>query len=160
MGDEQVLRWQITEVEAYDGPEDRACHAHKGRTQRTEIMFAPGGAWYVYLCYGVHWLVNIVTGPADYPSAVLLRGAGELAGPGRLSKSIGIDGSFNRLPANVESGLWIEAGSLVPGAEVWIGPRVGVDYAGQYWAARPWRWIWTSQWAGDVRKLGMTDSKT
>src|SRR6187549_608385 len=73
-GDGRVESQIITEVEAYDGAEDLASHASKGRTARTEVMFAPAGIWYVYLCYGIHELLNLVTGPLDYPAAVLIRG--------------------------------------------------------------------------------------
>mgnify|MGYP001481025296 FL=1 len=69
-----VERHIITEVEAYDGHEDKACHAHKGKTPRNAIMFGPAGHWYIYLCYGMHWLLNIVTGPENYPAAILFRG--------------------------------------------------------------------------------------
>jgi len=151
-GDGEVLRWPITEVEAYLGPEDRACHAHVGRTRRTEVMFRPGGVWYVYLCYGVHWLANLVTGPEAHPAAVLIRGAGEVAGPGRLTKALAVDGSFNTVEALPRRGLWIEPGTTVAEGELRRGPRVGVDYAGAEWAAAPLRLIWEAQWPGKPRR--------
>jgi DNA-3-methyladenine glycosylase len=147
-----VDAWAITEVEAYIGPEDRACHAHKGRTKRTEVMFGPSGVWYVYFCYGIHWLANIVTGPVDYPAAVLLRGAGALAGPARLTKRLGIDGSLNGKVASPASGCWISRGPSVPDVAVEAGPRVGVDYAGEEWAGKPFRFIWSGAWAGPNAK--------
>src|SRR4051812_15926963 len=73
----------ITEVEAYHTHKDLACHASKGRTKRTEVLYQPGGRWYVYLCYGVHEMLNLVTGPADHPAAILIRGVADVVGPGR-----------------------------------------------------------------------------
>lgn len=136
-----VLKWPITETEAYDGAEDKASHARSGRTKRTEVMFGPAGIWYIYLCYGVHWLLNIVTGPEDYPGAVLLRGAGEVNGPGRLTKAMAIDGTLNRTPAGPETGLWIEAGAPLASREMVRTPRIGVAYAGPDWGNRPYRFI-------------------
>ena len=144
----EIIRFAITEVEAYIGPEDKACHAAKGRTPRTEVMFAEGGSWYVYLCYGVHWLVNLVTGSKDFPAAVLLRGVGSIAGPGRLTKAMAITGELNAMPATKQSGLWIEQGMKVPESEIFYGPRVGIGYAGEEWVAKPYRMIWKSEWAG------------
>jgi DNA-3-methyladenine glycosylase len=139
--DGEVLSWQVTETEAYDGPDDRACHAHKGRTGRTEVMFGPAGNWYVYLCYGVHWMLNIVTGPVDYPAAVLIRGAGELHGPGRLTKAMGITGTLNRKPAIPSTDLWVEAGEPIAAGSIVTTPRIGVHYAGPDWAKRHYRFI-------------------
>lgn len=138
---EQVLKWQITETEAYDGPEDRASHARAGQTPRTAVMFGPSGTWYVYLCYGVHWLLNIVTGPPGFPAAVLIRGAGEIHGPGRLTRALSIGGDLNKCPAVSSSGLWIEKGDPVKPEAVVAKPRVGVAYAGEDWGNRPYRFI-------------------
>lgn len=149
--DGTVARWVLTEVEAYVGPEDLACHAAKGRTARTAVMFGSAGRWYVYLCYGVHWMVNLVTGPDEFPAAVLLRGAGAVAGPGRLTKALDITGGHNAQPAAPASGLWLEPGSVaVAENEVWRGPRVGVNYAGPDWASRPYRLIWKPHWPGKL----------
>jgi DNA-3-methyladenine glycosylase len=132
---------EITEIEAYDGPEDRACHGSKGRTARTEVLFGPAGRWYVYLCYGVHWLLNVVTGPVEYPAAILIRGVGEWGGPGILTRELGIDKKFNTLPATQETGLWIEFNSERSKPYPYqTGPRIGVDYAGE-WAAKPYRYL-------------------
>ena len=76
-------RLRITETEAYCGEEDTACHAHKGRTKRTEVLYGDAGTIYVYLCYGIHWLLNIVTGEKEQPQAVLIRACQEAPGPGR-----------------------------------------------------------------------------
>lgn len=139
--DGRVSRHRIEETEAYDGPHDKACHAHKGRTARTEVMFAPGGVWYVYLCYGVHWMLNVVTGPRDYPAAVLIRGASPHSGPGRLTRALAIDKSLNAQPASTTSSLWIERGSPVRPHCIARLPRIGVAYAGPDWADKPYRFV-------------------
>ena len=130
----------ITEVEAYDGEKDLACHASKGRTKRTEVMYRAGGIWYVYLCYGMHEMLNLVTGPADYPAAILIRGVSGISGPGRLTKNLQIDRRLNGQPAAPPSGLHLEDTGLgVPRRSIKAGPRVGVNYAGPVWAAKLWR---------------------
>ena len=88
LDDGSVLRARIVETEAYFGEEDTACHAHRGRTPRTDVMYAPGGYAYVYLCYGMHDMLNVVTGPADHPEAVLVRGVEGAVGPGRVTKAM------------------------------------------------------------------------
>lgn len=134
----------ITEVEAYDGPLDKASHASKGRTPRNEVMFGPAGRWYVYLVYGMHSMLNIVTVKENYPAAILIRGTREVKGPGRLTRELGIDRHFNTLPAEPSSNLWIEDRDLVvPKRQIERLPRVGVDYAGE-WAKKPWRFVWRS----------------
>ena len=131
----------IHEVEAYDGPDDRACHAHRGRTPRNEVLFGPAGRWYVYLCYGIHWLANVVAGPEGYPAAVLLRGAREFDGPGKLTKGIGLTGEVNRLAAAPPCSFYIADASPVPGNRIRRTPRIGVDYAGAAWAKKPYRFV-------------------
>ncbi len=133
----------ITETEAYDGPRDRACHAHRGKTPRNAVMFGPPGHWYVYLCYGVHCLLNIVTGPEGYPAAVLIRGAGPVSGPGRLTRHYGIDRALDRVRAEPAGGLWIEdRGVRVPRSRIERTPRIGIGYAGPEWSAKPYRFVW------------------
>lgn len=131
----------ITETEAYDGEGDLACHARVGRTNRTEVMYAAGGVWYVYLCYGVHEMLNLVVGPAGWPAAVLIRGLEGVSGPGRLTRALGIGRHLNGAAAcDAGSGLWIEdRGVLVAQRTIVAGPRVGVEFAGPVWAAKPWR---------------------
>ena len=132
----------ITDVEAYDGERDRACHARHGRTARNAVMYGPGGTWYVYLCYGVHEMLNLVTGPRDHPAAVLIRGVTGADGPGRVTTKLGIDRRLNGMPADRGSGLWIEdRGLRVPRGAIKAKPRVGVDYAGPVWARKPWRFV-------------------
>lgn len=136
------VRHVITEVEAYDGIDDKACHASKGRTPRTEVMFGPAGHWYVYLCYGMYDMLNIVTGQEGYPAAVLIRGTREVNGPGRLTKALGITRALNGQSADKQSGLWIErSGIRMPKKEIVRTPRIGVGYAGE-WARKPWRFVW------------------
>ena len=132
---------RIVEVEAYCGQEDLACHASRGRTARTEVMFGPAGHAYVYLIYGLHCCLNIVTEPGGRACAVLLRslepdtGVGACNGPGRLCRSLGIDRSWNGL-ALLPPKLYIVAGEA-PGT-IGASARIGVDYAGPY-RDRPWR---------------------
>jgi len=134
---------RIVEVEAYDGPRDRACHASRGRTPRTEVMFRPGSLWYVYLCYGVHEMLNLVTGPRDYPAAILIRGVEGVSGPGRVTRALDIDRRFNGHAATRSTGLWIEDdGFAVRAANIKATPRIGIAYAGEPWVSKPWRFIW------------------
>lgn len=140
--DGTVKRFAITEVEVYMGEDDLACHASKGRTKRTTVLYAPSGTLYVYLIYGMHWLMNIVTGPEGSPQALLIRGLEGCYGPGRLTKLLGIDGSFNGKQLDVLDDLWLEPSHKE--VSYHTGPRIGVDYAGAYWANIPWRF-----WVGD-----------
>ena len=139
--DGSVSRHVVFETEAYLGAHDLACHGSKGMTPRNATMFGPAGRWYVYLCYGMHWMLNIVTGAEGVPAAVLIRGVGEHVGPGRLTKALGIDRSFDGCAANRRCGLWFEhTGSAVPRRLVERTPRIGVGYAGA-WAAKPLRFV-------------------
>ena len=138
----------ITEVEAYDGPQDRACHAHRGKTPRNEPMFGPAGHWYVYFVYGMHWMLNIVTGRRGYPAAILIRGirapdeSQYWNGPAKLTKAFQIDRQLNGKGASRREGLWIEdRGVRVNIRDVRRTPRIGVAYAG-IWAKKPYRFVW------------------
>ena len=131
-------RFIIVDVEAYRGLEDKGCHASKGRTARTEIMFHTGGSLYVYLIYGMYWMLNVVTGKENDPQAVLIRGVGNCSGPGRVTRLLGIDGTFNREDLSVSDRIWIE--DAEPVKEFRTGVRIGIDYAGEYWKSRPWRY--------------------
>ncbi len=137
--------YMITEVEAYDGPEDKACHVYKGKTERNKVMFDSPGHWYVYFIYGMYWMLNIVTGPGEYPSAVLIRKVENLNGPGKLTRDLKIDGRVNSKPADKKTGLWIEdrgeIKQIVNGEwQIIQAPRVGVQYA-EEWANKPYRFI-------------------
>lgn len=141
----------ISEVEAYKGPRDLACHAARGRrTPRVEPLYMDGGTIYVYFCYGMHWLLNFSTAGRELPEAVLVRGVWTdepkprvIAGPARVTRHLGVDKALNGGDAVTSDELWIEdRGLRIPTRRVRRGPRVGIDYAGAYWAARPWRfWI-------------------
>lgn len=130
----------ITETEAYRGKHDRACHACKGRTPRTEVMFREGGILYMYLIYGMYWMMNIVTSIADDPQAVLIRGLDKINGPGRLTKSLGLDRSFNGESLIDSERIWLEEGHESPG--IITTPRIGIDYAGEPWVSKHWRFMW------------------
>src|SRR5674476_1520483 len=104
---------RVTEVEAYRGTEDRACHAYKGRTARTEIMFHEGGRLYIYLIYGMYWMLNIVTGLENIPQAVLVRGVEDYPGPGKLTKSLGIDKLYYGEDLVLSERIWFEDNGLV-----------------------------------------------
>lgn len=135
----EYSRQMITEVEAYRGEEDLACHAAKGRTARTEVLYHEGGLLYVYFIYGMYWMLNIVTGTSGIPQAVLIRGAGEFNGPGKLTRALGIDRSFYGEDLAVSDRIWIEDTGLKP--EITTSPRIGVDYSGEFWKTRPWRYF-------------------
>ncbi|QAA80701.1 DNA-3-methyladenine glycosylase [Aequorivita sp. H23M31] len=136
-GNGHILRAPILETEAYLGANDLASHASKGRTQRTEIMFAPGGVVYAYLIYGVHWMLNIVTGPKDHPEAVLIRGVENCIGPGRVGKLIGLDRSFYGENLEFSKRIWIEDAQSQ--GDIITSTRIGIDYAGEIWKNKPWR---------------------
>lgn len=135
----QTLRLRITEVEAYRGQEDRACHASKGRTPRTQVMFDPGGVVYVYFIYGMYWLLNVVTGLEGDASAVLIRGVESATGPGRVGKLLALDRTFYAENLETSQRIWIEDAPLV--ARFTQTARIGVDYAGPDWASKPWRFV-------------------
>ena len=164
-GKQKILRMRISETEAYIGEGDAACHAHAGtRTPRTEVMYSEGGVFYVYLTYGIHHMLNLVSGTAESPEAVLIR-AGfltddsarlideqllsadkqltdpkQFAGPGKLTKRLQIDRELYGAPIMPASGLWVEDDGCQP--PVSLRPRIGIDYAG---TAKDWllRYVWT-----------------
>jgi DNA-3-methyladenine glycosylase len=151
----------IVETEAYRGEEDLACHCRAGRTPRTEIMYGPAGRAYVYLIYGLYWLLNIVTEGEGKPGAVLIRAiepleghkiiAGRRAGmdrenwtngPGKLSQALNINGDLNGLNVCSQAGLlFLEQGNPVPPEVIQSGPRVGLDSVPEPWRSKPWRFM-------------------
>ena len=157
-----VVRAVITEVEAYHGEEDLACHASKGQTPRNQMLYRRHGTVYCYLCYGIHVLWNIVCGPEGVPAAVLIRavlvthGVSEARrrrggkqtplarlsdGPGKVTQALDIGLQANGLHVDdATCPFSLQPGLSVPSRAVSCGPRVGVAYAGEHWAAMPWRW--------------------
>ncbi len=138
-----LLAGRIFEVEAYVGPRDRASHASKGRTKRTDVMFGPPGLAYVYLIYGMYHCLIVVTERADYPAAVLIRAVehapGLADGPGRVCRAFDINLALNRHDLTSGRHLWIEdRGEQALRSRIGAFPRIGVNYAG-HWAAKPWR---------------------
>lgn len=133
----QERRLVITETEVYRGVEDSACHAHRGRTKRTEMLYRPGGAVYVYLCYGIHWLLNVITGPEDFPQGVLIRACEGFEGPGKLTKYLGITGAQNGIDICSSPLLRIEdEGRMV---NITTDKRVRIAYAEEADRERLWR---------------------
>jgi len=136
-----VKRYRISEVEAYRGEEDKACHASKGRTERNDVMYLEGGHVYVYLIYGMYWMLNIVTGKTGNPQAVLIRGVEGYGGPGKLTRIMNIDRSFYGEDLNTSKRIWIEEGEKLKYVQT---PRINIDYAGEFWKNKPWRYIVTT----------------
>jgi len=134
-----TIKLIITETECYYGEDDSACHAYKGKTERTKIMYENGGLAYIYLCYGLHNMLNIVTGVRDFPEAVLIRGAGEFNGPGKLTKALIIDRSLNWENLINSDKLWIEDNGEKYSFKT--EKRIGINYAKEVDRNRLWRFI-------------------
>lgn len=137
--DGETVRLRITEAECYMGTGDLACHASKGKTERTSVMFEEGGVAYVYLVYGMHNMFNIVCGKEGEPEAVLIRCCQGFEGPAKLTKRLKIDRSFNRASLICSNDIWLEDDGFCCSLEQ--KPRVGVSYAGEYWSSIPWRFV-------------------
>lgn len=134
-------RFRITEIELYVGEEDLACHASKGRTLRTEVMYSDGGKVYVYLIYGMYWLLNIVTGEKDNAQAILIRGLEGINGPGKIGKRLGLDKSFYGEDLSCSKRIWVEDdGSRSIFTK---HPRINIDYAGEIWKNKAYRHVLT-----------------
>ena len=165
-GEQMAAR--IVETEAYCGAEDSACHAHRRRSSRTEAMFGPPGHAYVYLVYGMHWLLNVVTEPEDSPCAVLIRAVEPMAneaamrairqatgkqlsnGPGKLTRALTIDKALYDHDMTLGKQLWISAASHEDA--IATGPRVGIDYAKPEHRDAPWRfWLKDNPWVSKAR---------
>ena len=166
--DGQRLAGVITEVEAYQGVDDQACHARAGKTARNAVMFGGPGKAYVYFTYGMHWMLNLVCEAEGLPAAVLIRAIrpveglevmrmlrptladkpGWLNGPAKLTQALAIGREQNGLDVCSENeGLWVEKEISVPAEEVETTPRIGIGYAPEPWLSLPWRWVWK---AGNV----------
>ena len=128
---------RISETEAYCGESDTACHASRGKTRRNEVLYADAGTVYVYLCYGMHWMLNLITGDPEDPQGVLIRACVDAPGPGRLTKKLGITGEMNRLNAVTSDVLWVGDDGLRCGID--LDKRVGIGYASQEDQDRLWR---------------------
>ena len=140
----QITFYYIVEVEAYRGEEDEASHARFGKTSRNSIMFANGGLVYVYLIYGMYWMLNIVTGENGKAQAILIRGLRGFDGPGKLTKALGIDKSFYGEDLDKSDRLWIETHFEKPA--IIHKSRIGIDYAGEPWKSIAWRYILDDNW--------------
>ncbi len=136
--DGRIVKMQITETECYIGTDDTACHAHKGKTERTKIMWAAGGVCYVYLCYGIHNMLNFVSGFEGEPQAVLIRGVQGCDGPGKLTKALEIDRSFNGENLLTSGRIWLEEGEALPYTAT---PRIGINYAEEKDRNALWRFV-------------------
>jgi DNA-3-methyladenine glycosylase len=160
VGDDGLCRsGRIVETEAYVGPDDLASHARVGAKGRAAIMYGQAGMAYVYLVYGMHYCFNAVTESDGYPGAVLVRAiepvenAERGAGPALVCRALKIDRACNGLDLTTSS-LFLEDARMVANAQVRVGPRIGVDYAGE-WAAHPWRfWVTDSTHLSRPRLTG------
>ena len=150
----------IIETEAYDGENDLACHAHVGKTRRNETMFGPAGHAYVYFTYGMHWLLNCVTGQEGYPAAVLIRSIFPTEnidviasrrspakendwcnGPAKLTRAFAIDKQLNGADlCSRRSPIFIELADSVPEKYVLTSNRIGLNSVPEPWRSKPWRY--------------------
>ena len=139
LDDRSQIRIRITETEAYRGVEDKACHVSKGVTPRNKILFDKPGTIYVYICYGMHFLMNVITEKEGIPQGVLFRCGEKFNGPAKLTKALQVDKTFNTQSFIYNPIIWIEDDGYKP--EIITAPRVGIDYAGEEWKNKPWRFI-------------------
>lgn len=159
----------IIETEAYRGEDDLACHARVGKTRRNAMLYEEGGKAYVYFTYGMHWLVNAVTGDYGYPAAVLIRTILPLEGlegiktrrkdrpqaewcngPAKICQALALDGSHSGILLYQENGeLWIEQGAPVADEMVKTSPRIGLGATPEPWKSQPWRFFVDPQDAKD-----------
>lgn len=137
--EEGILKYRIMETECYYSEEDTACHASKGKTDRTRVLYEKGGTAYVYLCYGMHSLFNVVSGKEGFPEAVLIRGVEGYNGPGKLTKVMQITRELNEEDLTTSKRLWLEDDGYVPAYRT--DKRVGIDYATPKYRDILWRYI-------------------
>jgi DNA-3-methyladenine glycosylase len=161
--DGQRIIGRIMEAEAYQGEEDLGCHAHAGRTRRNEVMYGPPGHAYVYFTYGMHWMLNVVTGAVDHPAAVLIRAIQPLEGldrmaihrpnlantrhwldgPAKLTQALSVDGRLNGIDlCDPESELHLVRGVEIPSRKVHSSPRIGLNSVPEPWKSIPWRFYY------------------
>ncbi len=151
----------ILEAEAYDGEQDQACHARSGKTKRNAMMYGEAGHTYVYFTYGMHWMLNCVSGEDGYPAAVLIRAIHPVEGldiiqknregierphwcdgPAKLTKALEITGQFNGIDlCSSASPFFIEVGIEIPEESIRSTPRIGIQYTPEPWRSKPWRYI-------------------
>ena len=136
---DNIFKLRITETEAYFGEDDTACHAHKGKTERTKILYQIGGFAYIYLCYGMHNMLNIVTGEENFPQAVLIRGIEGFDGPGKLTKALNINRTLNGENLVKSNLLWLEDDGCK--FKYKATKRIGIDYATPEYRNKLWRFI-------------------
>ena len=129
---------RITETEVYKGETDTACHASRGKTKRNAPLYEAGGRYYLYLCYGIHWLMNVVTGKEGEPQGVLIRACEGAEGPGKLTKALGIDGLFRESDAEDETLYFVSDGAA---PSICRKKRVGIGYASKEDQDRLWRFV-------------------
>lgn len=133
---DRIIRHRITETEVYCGEEDTACHASRGRTKRTWLMYEMGGRAYVYHCYMFN-LLTVITGPEGHPEGVLIRGVDGFDGPGKVGREYGLELSMYGSEMSPDGGLWLEDDGVRPAFEAY--PRIGIGYASREDRERPWR---------------------
>jgi DNA-3-methyladenine glycosylase len=160
--DGHPMRGTITEAEAYLGEDDLGCHAHAGKTRRNAVMYGPPGFAYVYFTYGMHWMLNAVTGAENSPAAVLIRAIRPLAGqewmtanrphlagkpgwldgPAKLTQALAIDGGLNGVDlCDPGSGLCLSAGTAIDQQRILTTPRIGLNSVPEPWKSIPWRFL-------------------
>jgi DNA-3-methyladenine glycosylase len=137
----KIIREKITEVEAYVGPHDLACHSARGRTERNKIMFEKAGTIYVYFTYGMHWMLNIITEEENFPAGILIRGTESYKGPGVVTKNLKIDKSLNGKKLGEKTGLWIEDGEKVFPKQVRRTARIGINSTPEPWLSKKYRFV-------------------
>lgn len=137
--DGTILQERIAETEVYRGEEDEACHAHKGRTKRTELLYRESGLIYVYLCYGMHWLMNVITGEPEQPQGVLFRAGVVHDGPAKLTRYLQVDKQWNGDSFLTCSNLWVADDGFR--SKIQTAERVGIGYAGEVWQKKQWRFL-------------------
>jgi len=138
----KVIAEKITEVEAYVGEHDLASHSSKGKTRRTEVMFGEAGILYIYLVYGMYWMLNVVTEKKGSATAVLIRSTEHFKGPGVLTRELKITGKLNNKTASRKNGLWFEdREEKILLKDIKRTPRIGVSYAGPIWSKKKYRFL-------------------